>query len=174
MKVIPNYIEYAKYLRDLGYNREPINIDENSEIVTIKELAKNSIGTVIDIRCPYRYKLLLAKRSQLLDNEYALVLRMANKDNIEMSPDIRIRILKEKISGEITNIDTIFYKDLTITEYLKTPPDTIKSYDKFYRFNTNIELNREEHLTIGAMYPDINIDVKNVKLSLDIDLWEEE
>lgn len=80
--------------------------------------------------------------------------------------------MKERVSQEITLVGTMFYKDLTITEYQKTPPNKTKPYEKFYRFNDGIEINGEEHLRIYAINPDIVIDAKNVKLSLDIDFWE--
>lgn len=169
-----DYTEYVQYLIDQGYSREQLNIDENSEIVSTKSLAKDAIGTVVDIRCPCRYKMIIAGRSQLSDKAHALALRLADRDNIEIAPDTRIRILKERISQEITIVGTMLYKDLTITEYLKIPPDKIKPYEKFYRFDRGIEINSEEHLRIDVINPNIVIDARNIKLSLDIDFWEEE
>lgn len=173
----PNYAKYAEYvqhLKDQGYIREQLNIDENSEIVSIRSLEKGSVGTVICIRCPSRYKMVIAGRTQLSDKAHALALRLVDRDNIEIVPDTRIRILKERVSTAITVIETMFYKDLTMTEYLKTSPNETKPYEKFYRFYGGIETNGGEHLNIDVISPDIVIDVKNVKLSLDIDLWEEE
>lgn len=170
---MPEYSEYVQYLRDQGYSREQLNIDENSEIVSIRSLAKGSIGTVIDIRCPCGHKMIITGRTQLPEG-HALALRFADIDNIEIAPDTRIKILKEKISQEITIVESMFYKDITTTEYLKTPPNKTKPYEKFYRFNRGIEINGEEHLKIDVINPDIVIDAKNVKLSLDIDFWEEE
>ncbi len=180
-----DYSEYIKYLTSLGYNREQLNIDESSEIVSIKSLAKGTTGNIIDIRCPSRYKIIIAGRNQLPEEvhppdlfsakaDHKLAIRFADRENVEISPDIRIRILKEKVSNAITVVGTMFYKDLTTTQYLKTPPDGIKPYENFYRFNENIEINGEEHLKIDVVNPDIGIDAKNVKLSLDMDLFEEE
>lgn len=169
-----NYTEYIKYLTNLGYNREHLNIDESSEIVSIKSLAKGTTGNIIDIRCPSRYKIIIAGRGQLPEEEHFLAIKFVDRENVEISPDTRIRILKEKLSNAITVVGTMFYKDLTTTQYLKNPPDDIKPYENFYRFNENIEINGEEHLKIDVVNPDIGIDAKNVKLSLDIDLWEEE
>lgn len=171
---MPDYSEYIKYLTSLGYNREQLNIDESSEIVSIKSLAEGTIGNIIDIRCPSRYKIIIAGRSQLPEEAHPLAIRFADRENVEISPDTRIRILKEKVSNTITVVGTMFYKDLTATQYLKTPPDSIKPYENFYRFNENIEINGEEHLKIDVLNPDIGIDAKNVKLSLDMDLWEGE
>lgn len=168
------YLLYTQHLRDQGYIRKQLNIDENSEIVSIRSLEKGSVRTVIDIRCPSRYKMVIAGRTQLSDKAHALTLILADRDNIEIAPDTRIRILKEKVSTAITVTETMFYKDLTVTEYLKIPPNETKPYDKFYRFYGGIETNGGEHLKIDVISPDIVIDAKNVKLSLDIDLWEGE
>lgn len=81
-----DYTEYVQYLRDQGYNREQLNIDENSEIVSTISLAKGSIGTVVDVRCPCGYKMIIAGRSQLSEGAHA-ALRLTDKDNIEISPD---------------------------------------------------------------------------------------
>ncbi len=170
-----NYKEYIEYLKNQGYTRDQLNIDENSEIVIAKSLSKGSIGTVIDIRCPCRHKILIAGRETQKDFQaHALSVRFADKENIEISPYSRIRILKEKLSYTITVISTMLYKDLTRTRYLKIPPDDIKPYEEFYKFDENLELNGEEHLKIDIINPDIDIDVKNVKLLLDMDLMEEE
>jgi hypothetical protein len=191
-----NYTEYIKYLTSLGYNREQLNIDESSEIVSIKSLAKGTTGNIIDIRCPSRYKIIIAGRNQLpeeahppdlfsakakslnqlelISTDHKLAIRFADRENVEIYPDTRIRILKEKVSNAITVVGTMFYKDLTATQYLKTPPNDTKPYENFYRFNENIEINGEEHLKIDVVNPDIGIDAKNVKLSLDMDLWEGE
>jgi len=176
---IPTY-EYAQYLIDQGYIREQLTIDENSEIVSISSLEKGSVGNVIAIRCPCGYKIIIIGRTQLQDKVHAIALRLANRDNIEVAPDTRIRILKEKVSHTITVIDTMFYKDLTMTKYLKILPDKTKLHEKcdiakaVYRFNDSIEINGGEYLMIKVINPDITIDAKNVKLYLDIDLWEEE
>jgi hypothetical protein len=166
--------DYIEYLRGKGYSRERLTIDENSEIVSINSLEKGAIGAVVNIRCPCQHKIVIAGRTQLPDKAHALASRLADIDNIEIAPDTRIRILKEKVSRSITVIGTVFYKDLTMTEYLKIPPNETKLYEKFYRFNDNIELNGNEYLKIYVINPDISIDAKSVKLSLDIDFWEEE
>jgi hypothetical protein len=166
--------EYTEYLKDHGYSREQLTIDENSEIVNINSLEKGSVGTVIDIRCPCGHKIILAGRAQLPDKIHVLALRLADRDNVEIAPDTRIRIFKERPSSAITVIETMFYKDLTMTEYLKIPPNKTKPYDKFYRFNDSIEINGEDHLRIYVINPYITIDTKNIKLHLDIDFWEEE
>lgn len=176
-----DYTQYIEYLKNKGYSLEEIVLDENSEIVTTQSLEKGKIGTVVDIRCPSRYKVVIAGKEQLPDIKiaHALVVRFANSNGEEIAPDTRIKIIKEKVSQALTTVASMFYKDITITEYLKNssetkPDDKCKTYEKFYRFNTGIEINGDEHLKINVLNPDINIDSKNVKLSLDIDLLEEE
>lgn len=178
-KALSIYTDYIKYLLDKGYTRENINLDETSEIVTTFSLAKGAIGPVLDIRCPSRYKIIIVGKNQLPEdadvrNVHALIVRFADSNNDEVTPYTRIKISKERISGDITTIATMLYKDITITDYQKKLPNKIKSDDKWYTFDQGIELNGEEHIKIHAIDPNIEIDAKNVKLSLDIDLWEGE
>jgi hypothetical protein len=174
--------EYEQYLIDHGYSREQLTIDENSEIVSVSSLEKGSAGTIVSIRCPSGYKIIIIGRS-LKDKAHTIALRLANDNEIggdEVAPDTRIRILKYKVSDARTVIDTMFYKDLTKTEYLKIIPNKTKINEKcditaksVYRFNDSIEINGNERLEIEAINPDIAIDAKNVMLELDIDLLEE-
>ena len=174
---LSKYIDYIEHLSK-GHNRDQIYIDENSEIVALQCLAKGAIGTVVNIRCPSRYKIIIVGKNQLskdakITSANALVVRFADENGVEISPDTRIRIIKQKTSEALEIIATMLYKDITITEYLKTYPNGTKSHDKFYRFDNMVELNHEEHLKIEAINPDIGIDYKNIKLGFDIDLWEE-
>lgn len=166
------YIDYVKYLNDKGYTIEKMNIDDKSEIVTKMSLAKGSFGTVVDVRCPAGHKIIIPGREQLQENAYTLNVIFADKDNIEIAPDTRIRIVKEKISQEITIVETMFYKDISITKYLKTLPNEIKSESEYYKFDQGIEIGPEQHLRIEVIRPDIDIDVSNIKFSLDIELCE--
>lgn len=177
-----NHKNYLEYLGNRGYNREQIYIDETyTDIITTKNLAKDAIGTVIDIRCPSRYKMVVIGSSRLperydIENANSLMIRLANSENVEINPDIRIKIFKEKVYEEITLIDTMFYKDISATDYIKTSQNKTKSVEreKRYIFGKGIELNGEEHLKIDVIRPNTYIDTKNIKLSLDLDLWEQE
>lgn len=169
-----------------GYTREQINLDETSEIVTTRSLAKGVSGYVVDIRCPARYKIIIVGKNQLQErqegidsendseNAHSLVVRFANSNNDEVAPDTRIRTTKEKVSGDMTTIGVMLYEDITVTDYQKDNQEKMKSPDKWYKFDQGIKLNGEEHLRIYVINPDIDIDAKNVKLGLDIDLWEGE
>lgn len=173
-----DYPNYLRYIQSKGYSREQINIDETYyDIVTRTSLAKGAAGTVIDVRCPSRYKMIIIGKSQIpeeVDFEpHSIVIRLANSDNVEIAPDARIRIVKEKVSQAITLVDTMFYKDINPTEYLKTPPDKTRT-DKRYIFDKGIVIGGDEHLRIEVIYPDMGIDCENVKLSLDVDLLEKE
>ncbi len=180
------YPEIQKYFKNEGYSVQQLCIDEKSEIVTTFDLAKNTIGPVVDIRCPSRYKIFILGKDQLpedadINTTYALKVRFTDSNNEEVAPFTRIRIKTVKLSEAITNVANMFYKDITITDYQKELPHKIKSVDKHditakavYKFNQSILVNGAEHLNIEAINPDKTIDAKNVKLSLDIDLLEEE
>lgn len=173
------YADIQKHFKDKGYILEQLCIDETSEIVTTFSLAKGAIGPVLDIRCPSRYKIFILGKDQLpedvdINTAHTLKVRFADSNNDEIAPDTRIRIKRVKPSEAIINVANMFYKDITITDYQKEPPHKIKSDDKWYIVNQSISVNGAEHLDIEVINPDKNIDAKNVKLSLDIDFWEEE
>lgn len=178
---MPNikYADIQKHFKDRGYTLERICIDEISEIVDTFSLAKGSIGPVLDIRCPSRYKMFILGKNQLpkdvnINTAHTLKVIFKDSSNDEIAPDNRIRIKKVKPSEAIMTVANMFYKDITITDYQKEPPHKIKSDDKWYRFGQSILVNGGEHLQMEVINPDKNIDAKNVKLSLDIDFWEEE
>jgi hypothetical protein len=207
----PNIIDYMEYLKNRGYDREKFCIDETyTDIVTRLSLAKGAVGTTIDVRCPPSYKMVMIGSSQLplstteavnrlksmtkvdheevvqLPEEYStcissMTIRLANAENIEIDPDVRIKIIKEKVSQSVFIIDTIFYKDISATAYTKTSATTAKcclsetkNEEEQYVFDKGIELNGSEHLKIEAIYPNTCIDASNTRLSLGLDLWEQE
>lgn len=175
-----DYNRYLEYLRSRGYNREQICIDETyTDVITTRSLAKGAVGTVIDIRCPSRYKMVIVGSSQLpegIDAASSLIVRFADSKNIEIDPDIRIKIIKEKVSQSIILIDTMFYKDISPNDYMKNSPNKTKSSEtkERYIFGKGIEINGGEHLKIDVVQPNIGIDCNNVRLSLNLDLWEQE
>lgn len=177
-----DYNRYLEYLRSRGYYREQICIDETyTDVITTRSLAEGAVGTVIDIRCPSRYKMVIVGSSQLpegynIEGASSLMVRLADSKNVEIDPDVRIKILKEKVSQSITLIDTMFYKDISATDYMKISPNKTKSLETNgrYIFGKGVEINGDEHLKIDVAQPNIGIDCKNVRLSLNLDLWEQE
>ena len=171
--------EYIRFLESKGYVREQLYIDETSEIVTTRSLGEECVGEVVNIRCPSRYKIFILGRNQLLrdtsgDNIlHTLSLRLSGKNGDEISPDSRIRIIKEKPSSSQMVYAYMLYKDVTKTEYSKIPPNRIKPDGKLYRFDNGIQMEGEDNLKIEVIQPDIVIDSPSIRLHLDIDLWEE-
>jgi hypothetical protein len=175
-----NNVEYIRFMESKGYIRERLRIDETSEIVTVRDLGKDCIGKVIDIRCPSRYKIFILGRNQLLKNIppdvtalHTLALKLADSNGNEMFPDSRIKIIKEKPSLEMMMCATMLYKDVTKTEYSKISPNGTKPNSKLYRFNNSIQMNGEDHLSIEVISPNLDINHSSTELHLDIDLWEE-
>lgn len=173
-------VEYVRFMESKGYKRERIHIGETSEIVTINSLRKECVGKVIDIRCPTRYKIFILGRNQVQKNVspdvtylHTLTLRFVDSDNNEISPDSRIKIIKEKPSSEMMMCATMLYKDVTMTEYSKIPPNRTKPDNKLYIFNNGIQMNGADHLKIEVIQPNIDINCSGTKLGLEIDLWEE-
>ena len=171
--------DIRKHFTSKGYTLEQLCVDETSETVTTFNLVKGAIGTVADIRCPARYKIFIPGRNQLPEGSdtntaNTIKVRFADSDNNEIAPDTRIRISIAKPSEAIIMVANMLYKDITITDYQKKLPHKMKSYDKWYRFNQSVLVNGSGHLRIEVINPNINIDAKNVKLSLDIDFLEGE
>jgi hypothetical protein len=172
--------EYIKFMESKGYTRERMHIDETSEIVTVRDLGKDCVGKVIDIRCPSRYKIFILGRNQLPKNTssdiadlHALALKLSDLNGSEISPYSRVKIIKEKPSLDMMMCATMLYKDVTRTEYLKISPNGTKPDNKLYRFNNSIQMNGEDRLSIEVIQPNFDINHSNTKLYLDIDLWEE-
>lgn len=172
------YTDIQRHFKDKCYTLEQLCIDEISEIVTTFSLAKGTIGTVVDIRCPSIYKIFIVGKNQLEDADintaHALRVIFSDSNDDEIAPDTRIRIKRVKPSEAIIMTANMFYKDITVTDYQKEPPHKIKSDDKWYRFDQSVLVNGDERLKIDVVNPDKNIDAKNVKLYLDMDLWEGE
>ena len=173
-------VEYVRFMENKGYKMERLHIDETSEIVTTYDLGKDSVGKVIDIRCPSRYKIFILGRNQSPKNPlpgaislHTLALRLADLNDNEISPDIRIKIIKEKPSLDMIMCTTMLYKDVTKTEYSKILSNRTKPDNKLYKFNNSIQMNGEDHLSIEVIKPNVDINHSNTKLYLDIDLWEE-
>lgn len=178
---LPNikYVDIKKHFEDKGYTLEQLCLDETSEIVTTFNLGKGAIGPVLSIRCPSRYKIFILGKNQLPEDTdinvaHALRVRFADYNNDEIDPGTRIIIKKVKPSEATMMVARIFYKDITVTDYQKELPHKTKSEDKWYKFDQSILVNGDEHLQIEVINTEKNIDAKNVKLSLDIDFWEEE
>ena len=173
-------LEYVRFMESKGYKMERLHIDETSEIVTVHDLGEDCSGNVIDIRCPSRYKIFILGRNQLPKNApsdvtalHTLALRLADLNDNEISPDSRIKIIKNKPSLEMTMCATMLYKDVAKTEYSKILPNRTKSDSKLYKFNNSIQMNGEDHLSIYVSQPNLSISHSNTRLDLDIDLWEE-
>lgn len=173
------YSSIKEFIIDKGYSLEQMCLDEtNNDIVTTSSLAKGAIGTVINIRCPARYKIATVGRNQLDDDvpiemAYAIRARFTNEKEEEISPDTRIRIKKSKPSEEILMVAHLLYKDISITDYQKDGTNKIKADTDWYRFNDGILVNGDEHLQIDVVNPNVCIDCKNTRFALDIDFYEE-
>jgi hypothetical protein len=181
-----NYIDYIKFLEEKGYIIEKMNINEETEIVTICNLAKNSVGPVIQMRCPSGYKIIIPGRQQLQENAYTLNARIAYQKNVEIMPYTRIRLVKEMPShGKIT-LDYVFYKDITPRKYLKNNVhnnrhaltnggingDPVKPESELYKFNQGVEIDSEQLFKIEVINPENNIDASYVNFSINVDLLE--
>jgi hypothetical protein len=171
-------LEYVRFMEKKGYEMERLHIDETSEIVTVCDLEKDHYGKVIDIRCPSRYKIFILGRQQLPKNAspdiiHTLAIRLADSNGNEIPPDSRIRITKDKPDLSTAVCAYALYKDVSKTEYSKILPNSTKPTSKLYKFNNIVQLNGEDHLSIYANQPDLDISRSNTRLDLDIDLWEE-
>jgi hypothetical protein len=173
-------IEYIKLIEGKSYVRERLHIDETSEIVTLYNPEKERFGKVISIRCPSRYKIFIFGRNQSPKNVlsdsidlHKLALRLTDSNGKEISPDSRIRIIKEKPSLETMLCATMLYKDVTRTEYSKISPDRTKPNEKLYIFDNSIQMNGEDRLCIEIIQPNLDINNSGTRLDLDIDLLEE-
>lgn len=172
--IIKNYIKYIEYLGDHNYIRESVTIYENlSRLVTINSLKANHEGIVFDIMCPPG-RIISISGIKSYPEDYRIEdirpfeLKLTKSTGEEIDPETRIKILKNKILRKPFEICNISYKDVSMTNYSKSP-NRFKTYSELYRFEYGIELKSEDHLKIYIINPDIDIDI--VKFNLGIDLW---
>ncbi len=172
--IITDYIKYIKYLDDHNYIRESVAIYENlSTLVTINSLKANNEGIVLDIICPPGIIISIPgiksfPENYHIENIRPFELKLANSSGEEIDPETKINILKNKILKKPVEIYNISYKDISITNFSRSP-NRFKTHTELYRFEYGIELKGEDHLKIYVINP--NIDINDVKFNLGIDLW---
>ncbi len=172
-----NYIRLIEHLKLDKYERIQMCLDGSNEITTFKNLCKECTGDIISIRCPSRHLITLSGK-QHLDNIYdmntihKIRITIADKNNEELSPDTRIRITKEKVDDSVTNVDNIFYKDISIIDWQKKLPHKTKSDKEWYSLNEGVCLKSTDILKFYVINSDKDIDCNNTKFAMDIDLWE--
>lgn len=179
------YKSYIEFNESLGEKRENVNLDEKSEIVKIsKPKSKTKIKSLdkawlIDMKFPTGYTFSIAGKKQIENiKEFATLftfsIKICDCNNKELSPDSRLLIHKEKDINEyetdVIRLESILYKDVSITKFCKESPDSIKTIDDIYKFRQGIEFNEDEHLRIYIVDP--NIDIDNVEFNINLDKWK--
>ena len=182
----PTYENYIEYNEGLGMKRENVNLDRKSEIVKLLK-PKNDTESkslddklLADVKFPLRHIFSIAGREQTLgikefDKLFTFWIKVCDSNNRELNPESRIIINKEKEIDEygktVIRLDTTFYKNVSITKFCKQPPNSTKSVDKLYKFEHGAEFNKDEHLCVYVIDPDIDINPENVDININLDKW---
>lgn len=176
------YDSYVEYMEEFGWRRSQITLDErNTRIATIYDVNRNtSHNPVIDITCPAGQKISIMGIQQLpagcdLRTAHAFRARFANSNDSEIPYETRIRITKERTSGNVVQLASLFYLDINLTTKsnsdLENSPLSYKTDDQWYRFRQGIEFNGEDHLKLYVDNCETDICARNCRLAIDLDLW---
>lgn len=172
-KVIENslnmWLELYNKTKTEIYNNKRTNyviIDETMEFVTRKSLTIGDKNSIIDIKCPCGYKIIIIGKRDLISKNnitdaHVFTARIADKNNIEISPNTKISIKLEKPTGEMILFATMNYEDINRKN------NKIKPDDNVFRFEVGTTLNEGEYLKVYVSNPNIDIDCNNIKFILE-------
>lgn len=173
-----DYDGYCKYLIDRGYTVENVSFDElSTNYVSLHGLAAGFVGTIIEIAAPRGQKISIMgtqqlKREQDAREAYTLMVRLANKDDIEIPPFTKIRITKNSTTTEsITNLARVFYADINM---IKSNSGKLKSENELYRFKSGFIIDGGQYFRIDVLNNYIgskDIDSEYIKFALQADIW---
>jgi hypothetical protein len=179
---VPTYSEFVDYMESSGWAREQVTIDErNTRMVATHSIGRGSTGPVIDIRCPACDIITFTGINQLpvcnnMDNRsaYTVMLRISDENDIEINGDTSIRIEKIRPSGSILQLVRGTYSLFSLTRQIGNETCGIRAYktdSEWYRWRSGIQLMGNDLLRINVRESPIDIARKNIKMSMEMDLW---
>jgi len=174
------YAAFVDYIESNGWRREQLTINEHTtNLVATNSIERDTTGTAIEIRCPAGHNITIMGTNQVppdADGMSAstIALRIADKDDMEISGNTGILIDKMRPSGEFRHLARGQYSLFSVTRQIGTEKYGIrayKSYDELYRWRFGIHLMSLDTLRVNIINSPIDISDKNAKLIMDIDLW---
>lgn len=172
------YAAYVDYMGSRGWRREQLTIDErNTNLVTTHSIERGTTGTVIEIRCPAGHNITVMGTNQVpvgadWMSADTIVLKIADKNGVEISGLTRIFIDKTRINEPRVLLVRSFYSDFSLTRRINNDGTIIyKSFGEWYRWRAGIHLMGENTLRINIANSLVDIDRKNIKIAMDMDYW---
>lgn len=172
------YAAFVDYMESRGWRREQLTIDErNTNLVATRSVERGTSGTAIQIRCPAGHNITMMGTNQVpLDAEgisaYTMILRIANENDVEISGDTRITIDKTRPYEYSRMLARSLYSFLSLTRRIDENGIRVyKSFAEWYRWRYGIHLMSEDTLRVNIVNSPVNIDRKNIKMSMDMDYW---
>ncbi len=187
--VKPSYKSYIEFNESLEYQRENIDINNKSDIITILKPNNDpkskslSDKLLIDVKFPSGYMFSIAGREQIQDIQefdklFTFSIKVCDSNKNELNPESRIFIHKEKEIDEyvtnVTRLESEFYKNVSITNFCKDDKklsNSIRTIGELYKFGQGVEFKEGEHLRIYVIDPYIDISPENVEFNINIDKW---
>lgn len=179
---VPSYSEFVDYMESRGWAREQVAIDErNTRLVETYSIERGSTGPVIDVRCPAGYSITFMGINQLpiylntdTRSAYAVILRISDENDLEISGYTSLRIDKIRPSDYVLQLARGPYSFFNLTRQVDDEICEIRSYktdSEWYRWRSGVQLMGNDLLRINIVDSPADIDRKNVKMSMEMDLW---
>lgn len=173
------YDSFVHYMEQQGWAREQIAIKRyNTNFVSTYSVGSETIGTIIDVRCPAGCMMSTMGTTHILEGTdksaaYTYSLYITDKDGKEISGFNKIRIAKTKPSEEIIQLVRTFYSDLSSNKCREgnNEGNFKKAKDELFRWRNGIILYGEQYLRTYIINSNVDIPSGNVEINADFDLW---
>jgi len=177
---IASYAEFVHYMESSGWAREQLTVSElSTSLVSTHSVERDNSGSVIEIRCPAGRIITIMGTNQvphgadgMSANTFAM--RITDKDDVEISGNTHIRIEKISSYGTIRPLEQGLYASFSLTRQIGNDTCGIRSYktdNEWYRWRHGIHLMGCEVLRISILNSAVDINWKNVRMSMGMDLW---
>ena len=179
---VPSYSEFVHYMESIGWAREQVTIDErNTRMVATHSIGRGSTGPVIDVICPAGCSITFMGINQIpiylnMDTRsaYSVILRISDENDVEISGDTSLRIDKIRPSDYVLQLARGPYSFFNLTRQVGNETCEIRAYktnSEWYRWRSGIQLMGDDLLRINIRDSPADIDRKNIKMSMEMDLW---
>ncbi len=178
-EIVKQWDDYSQYVREMeneGWTREQLSVDENNTtLISTSAVSSGTTSAAVTLTCPAGRIITMMGTQQVPAGSdertaHAVILRLADTDDNELSAITKIKIEKIKPSEQTVMIGRDFYSMFSITRQAGTNP-VYKGTNEIYRWRRGPVLYGEEKLTISPVSPSINIGADNIKVQMDLDLW---
>lgn len=171
-----SYRDFIGFLEHEGYTGKPFSINHTGLMVTAYYLNKQFTGQVITIRCPSDGIITICgiagsgvdpkdfkNNPMLYEVPHEFSILCLDEKGKEPAPETQVRIQKVNINSMYTDIDTVYYGDLSIKDGSR-----FKRKEERYYFKYSITLRGGEILKLNLICPNVNISMTELLMKCDL------